>query len=100
MPDNRTCPSTEPRVSPLSDARAASASVEIGDTAREALEQIAALQEEAVAYMRQHGFVIDVVGPLAPDATELDRWKVLAFSLYSDLCEARAIAKLLIGGDE
>lgn len=60
------------------------------------LEQIRDLQPNAVAYLRRHGFVMDKVGPLAEDATELDRWKVLAFSLYTDLVEASTVAESLL----
>jgi hypothetical protein len=58
----------------------------------ERLRRISELQPEAVAVLRKHGFVMDKVGPLADDADELTRWKVLAFSLYSDIVEASTIA--------
>lgn len=60
------------------------------------LERIRDLQPEAVATIRRHGFVFDKMGPLADDATELDRWKMLAFSLYTDLVEASTIAENLL----
>lgn len=60
------------------------------------LERIRDLQPEAVEMLRRHGFVFDKVGPLTDDAAELDRWKVLAFSLYTDIVEASTIAEHII----
>lgn len=58
----------------------------------ERLQRISALQPEAVEMLRRHGFVMDRVGPLDDNATELDRWKMLAFSLYTDIVEASVTA--------
>ena len=60
---------------------------------REALSKVQAFQPVALDYIRRNGFVINVVGPLTDESIELDRWKVLAFSLYSDLCEVNAEAE-------
>lgn len=49
---------------------------------RHALEHIAVLQDNALGYIEQNGFVFDDIGK------EPGNWKHLAFSLYSDLCEA------------
>lgn len=62
----------------------------------EALCRIRDLQPKAVAYLRANGFVMDVLGPLDSQSSELDRWKVAAFSLYTDLCEANAIAERVL----
>ena len=64
------------------------------------LRRIQHLQPSAVAYLRRNGFVMDVVGPLAEDAGELDRWKVLAFSLYTDLAEASTLAERILESDD
>src|SRR5437588_6378303 len=37
-----------------------------------ALEQLSVLQPNKLAYLRTHRFVMDKVGPLPPDASELD----------------------------
>ena len=65
-----------------------------------ALERIRDLQPNAVAYIRRNGFVFDKVGPLAEDASEVDRWKVLAFSLYTDLVEANMIAVAALAAEQ
>lgn len=62
----------------------------------ESLQHIVALQPQALGYIQKNGFVMDKIGPLDEQATELDRWKVLAFSLYTDVCEAALIAENLI----
>ena len=72
----------------------------MSDTPRtEALERIRDLQPAALGYIRRNGFVMDKLGPLPDDATELDRWKVLAFSLYSDLCEVSMEAERLLDAE-
>lgn len=60
------------------------------------LEQIRDLRTKALGYIQEHGFTLDTVGPLTPDADEITRWKVLAFSLYTDLVEASNLAEHLI----
>ncbi len=62
----------------------------------EHLQRIQDLQPNALAYMRSRGFVMDKLGPLSDDAPELDRWKVLAFSLYTDLVEASTHAERIL----
>ena len=66
------------------------------DSELEWLQAIQDLQPNALAYMRSRGYVMDVVGPLPDDASELDRWKVLAFSLYTDLVQASTLAERLL----
>ena len=64
-------------------------------TLEEGLDKIKGLQPKAVDTFRRYGFVFDVIGPIDhPD--ELTRWKVLAFSLYTDLCEAEGEARALL----
>ena len=54
----------------------------------EVLRKIAGLQQKALGYIERYGFIFDRLGPLTDDSSELDRWKVLAFSLYTDLASA------------
>ena len=75
------------------DAHLSASDAEIVRRGYEALARISEIQPRAIAYVRGHGFVFDRLGPIPADADELTRWKVLAFSLYSDLCEADAIAR-------
>ena len=57
------------------------------DRLRAALERIETIQPKVLGYIRDNGFVFDGIG------TEPGNWQHLAFSIYSDLCEADAIAR-------
>ena len=59
-----------------------------------ALEEIAKLQPRALAMIQANGFVFDVDLAAPPETLdELGRWQKLAFSLYTDLCEANSLAR-------
>jgi len=61
----------------------------------EALGKIEALQPCALVYIRENGYIFD--GDLKDPRNEIERWQKLAFSLYSDLCEASNIARMVRG---
>ncbi len=50
-------------------------------------EQIAAIQPKTLAMIRANGFVFDSIG------NEPGNWQHLAFTIYTDLCEADSIAR-------
>jgi hypothetical protein len=54
---------------------------------REALEQVAALQGEALKLIRNNGFVFTDIG------TERGNWQHLAFTLYCEICEIDVVAR-------
>ena len=64
---------------------------------REALQQIAALQPEALKIIRENGFVWENKESLGK---EPGNWQHLSFTLYSMLCEAESIASSALKEDE
>ena len=64
-----------------------------------ALEAIKRMQQSALEIIRKHGFVFSVLASdLKKDSTPAERWQVLAFSLYGDLCQAESIARAALAG--
>lgn len=57
------------------------------DVMVEALQHVAQLQPDALAMIERNGFVFADIG------REPGNWQHLAFSLYTDLCEADHIAR-------
>ena len=56
------------------------------EVSQDALRRIATLQDNALHYIEANGFVFDDIGK------EPGNWKHLAFSLYTDLCEADTLS--------
>ncbi len=65
------------------------------DAYRQALREIEKLQPEMLAILRKHGVVFD--GPLGADPTNFQH---VAFSIYTALCEAYAIARAALASSE
>ena len=57
----------------------------------EALKQVAALQGQALAVIRDNGFVFKNIG------TERGNFEHLAFTLYSEICEIDVVARNALG---
>lgn len=60
---------------------------------REALEKIKSVQPETVAMFRRREIVFaTALGKPDDERTDAEMWEKIAFSIYSDLCEADALA--------
>jgi hypothetical protein len=70
--------------------------VVIRDVEPDFLDFLVTVDERARSYFRREGFVFgtDVTKPSA-DRTEAERWEMLAFTLYTDLCEIASRAEAL-----
>jgi hypothetical protein len=66
-----------------------------------ALQKVAEVQPGVLAMLRREEFVFDT--PLDKpdvDRTLAERWEKLAFTLYSDICEANSIARQALKEDQ
>lgn len=87
---------------PLRDSRAGELMWEASvllDEAEKALRETEAIQPKSLEMIVRHGFVFarDIAHPIA-ELDEVARWEKLAFSLYTDLCEANTLARAALVG--
>jgi hypothetical protein len=59
--------------------------------ALDALEAVGAIQPQTLLWIRHHGIVFGDIG------TDPENWQHVAFSIYSDLCEADSRVRPIIG---